>query len=240
MRGSGRAACVGAITLLATAGVAAAQPVWRSLDDGAGSLAVAQMGTQARAAQSVNIRTGPGAQFGVVGVLRGGEIVGLAGCDPYWCQLADGRGWVSRQYLAIGSQPAAIAGLPDATAAPAIAPPAPARFTGAWHVVPTAVAAPSTLHRAEADPPEPPKLPPFQLLIAQAGSVVEGVTASARLEGTVRPGGLEAHVAMTTATGERLEGELIVDATGNSLTAVISDNGAPKVMWRATRTILTR
>lgn len=232
------AACAGLVVVPAIAG-----PL-PSPGDFAGfapDLVVRAQSTQARAVQAVNVRTGPGAQFGVVGVLRGGEVVGLAGCDAYWCQLADGRGWVSRQYLSIGGAPAAIGSLSGGTVAPAAPASMPARFTGAWYVVASAIEPPRTPHSGSVDRVPPPvTLPPFQLLLAQAGTTVEGIADGRRLEGTVDPGGLDARIAMTTAAGEQLAGELRVDDAGNSMAAVMrAANGVPKFVWRATRTMLT-
>ena len=185
--------------------------------------------TQARAIQGVNVRTGPGAQFGAVGILRGGEVVGLAGCNPYWCQLADGRGWVARQYLAIGGEPGTVAGIRNdggiASPAPSIP---PVLFTGAWSVVQTAVSDVGT----DA---------PFRLVVAQAGDTVEGVgRAGTRILGAVEFDGRSARITLTTPHGERLDGILTVEGSGNSLSAVIMRGSAPLYVWRATRTILTQ
>jgi hypothetical protein len=52
----------------------------------------------------------------ILGSLKTGEVVSVR-CPPdnaYWCQLQDGRGWVSRQYIDIG--PTATATPPPATA----------------------------------------------------------------------------------------------------------------------------
>jgi hypothetical protein len=182
----------------------------------------------ARATQGVNIRTGGGANFPVVGVLRGGEIVGLAECDPYWCRLADGRGWVARQYLAIGAEPTAIIVYGNAPSAMAPTP----KFTGAWAVVATPVGADSVLGLAE-------QLPPFRLLLAQAGRILEGVAESSRIEGTVEPDGREATVSMTI-DGQQLDGRLTIEGADGSLSAIIMRDGAPVYVWRARRTILTQ
>jgi uncharacterized protein YraI len=181
-----------------------------------------------RAIQGVNIRTGGSADYPVVGVLRGGEIVGLAECDPYWCRLADGRGWVARQYLAIGAQPAAIIRYDDAPA-PALSAP---KFTGAWTVVATPVASDSVLGLAE-------PLPSFRLLLAQAGTVLEGVADGARIEGTLEPNGREAAVSMTI-DGQQMDGRLTIEGADGSLSAIIMRDGAPAYVWRARRTILTQ
>ena len=185
--------------------------------------------TQARAIQAVNVRTGPGAQFGAVGTLRGGEVVGLAGCNPYWCQLADGRGWVARQYLAIGGEPGTVASIRNdgGIASPTPSMP-PAMFTGAWTVVQTAVSDIGT----EA---------PFRLVVAQAGDTVEGVgRGGTRFLGAVESDGRAARITLTTPHGERLDGILTVEGSGNSLSAVIMRGSAPVYLWRATRTILTQ
>ena len=183
---------------------------------------------QGRAIQGVNIRTGGSANYPVVGVLRGGEVVGLAECAPYWCRLADGRGWVARQYLAIGAQPAAIMRYDDAPA-PAVSTP---KFTGAWTVVATPIAADSVLGLAES-------IPSFRLLLAQAGRILEGVAQGARIEGTVETDGRGAAVNMTI-DGQQLDGRLTIEGADDSLSAIIMRDGAPVYVWRAHRTILTQ
>src|SRR5690606_3421325 len=123
-----------------------------------------------------------------------------AGCDPYWCQLAGGRGWVSRQYLAIGGQPATVASIPGSAQQLTIEPPAPpAHFTGAWYVQPSETMEPPAtpdigagLSYSYAVPQPPPPPPPFRLLIAQAGDVVEGIAGSSRIAGSVGADGREA------------------------------------------------
>lgn len=245
MRGSGGFA--GALALaLVVAGHADAQPIIRSVDDGSGPRVFAQAGTQARAIQGVNVRTGPGVQFPVVGTLQGSEIVGLAACDPYWCQLAGGRGWVSRQYLAIGGEPATVASIPRSGEAPVLQPPAPpTHFTGAWYVQPSATLAQSPspevgagLSYSYAVPRPPPPPPPFRLLIAQAGDAVEGIAGSSRIAGSVGADGREARITLTTVEGERLDGLLVVQ--GGELTGIVRTLDGRTVDWRATRTALTR
>ena len=245
MRGSGGFAGAFALTLI-VAGHADAQPVIRSLDDGSGPLLFAQAGTQARAIQGVNVRTGPGVQFPVVGTLQGGEIVGLAGCDPYWCQLGGGRGWVSRQYLAIGGEPATVASIPGSAEAQPLQPPAPpAHFTGAWYVQPSdTLAEPPApevgagLSYSYAVPKPPPPAPPFRLLIAQAGDVVEGIAGNSRIAGAVGADGREARITLTTVEGEQLDGLLVVQ--GGELTGIVRTLDGRTINWRATRTALTR
>lgn len=188
--------------------------------------AVAQTATgEARALQGVNIRTGNSNAFPIVGTLRGGEVVGLAACSLYWCRLADGRGWVSRQYLAIGSEPAAASWRAGDPAPVAHSPAIPAPFTGAWTVVPTPIDA----EEAHA---------PFQLIIAQAGTIIEGVADGRRIEGTAA--GREATFAMTAADGKRLDGKLTVEDGDNGLSGILLSDGAPILLWRAMRTTLTR
>jgi hypothetical protein len=57
--------------------------------------------TLAVVSQALNVRAGPGGP--VIGSLRAGTPVALAGCDASWCRLAmpfAGRvGWVSKQFL---------------------------------------------------------------------------------------------------------------------------------------------
>jgi uncharacterized protein YraI len=52
---------------------------------------------------NVNVRSGPGTQFPVVGALRGGETVDVADCTGSWCQISfsGGTGYASQNYLAM-------------------------------------------------------------------------------------------------------------------------------------------
>src|SRR5581483_11919051 len=72
----------GAVLLLST-GIAAAAP--------------------ATAESDVNVRSGPGPGYPVVGVLRAGETVDVAGCTGSWCRVRapSGSGFASRNYLAL-------------------------------------------------------------------------------------------------------------------------------------------
>jgi hypothetical protein len=56
---------------------------------------------QASVYQSVNVRSGPGTQFQVIGVLPAGSIVGVNSCSASWCSInvAGGSGWASRKLL---------------------------------------------------------------------------------------------------------------------------------------------
>jgi len=57
----------------------------------------------------LNVRSGPGTGFGVVGVLQSGEPVDVVGCGGSWCQVefGGGSGYASRSYLQIASVPSA-------------------------------------------------------------------------------------------------------------------------------------
>jgi uncharacterized protein YraI len=64
-------------------------------------LPAAASAAPAVATANVNVRSGPGTQFGVVGVLTSGAIVDVQRCTGSWCQI-EGRGpdgWVSSSYL---------------------------------------------------------------------------------------------------------------------------------------------
>jgi len=57
----------------------------------------------ATAQSDVNLRSGPGPEYPVVGVLRAGETVDVAGCTGSWCRVRapGGVGFASRNYLAM-------------------------------------------------------------------------------------------------------------------------------------------
>src|ERR1700716_3842671 len=49
----------------------------------------------------LNVRSGPGAQYQVVGTVQGGETVDVAGCTGRWCQISfsGGTGYANQNYL---------------------------------------------------------------------------------------------------------------------------------------------
>ena len=55
-------------------------------------------------ASSVNLRTGPGTQYDVIGAMPSGATVDVLGCGPAWCRVAfNGTlGFASRGYLNVG------------------------------------------------------------------------------------------------------------------------------------------
>jgi uncharacterized protein YraI len=55
----------------------------------------------------LNLRSGPGASFGVLTVLPGGATVNVVGCNGGWCRIAwrDGYGYASSSYLDLGGGP---------------------------------------------------------------------------------------------------------------------------------------
>jgi hypothetical protein len=80
-----RMTLLGAVSALAfSAGAAAAMP------------AVAQT--------DLNVRSGPGPGYSVIGAIPGGATVDVAGCTGSWCQVnfAGSTGYASRNYLAMG------------------------------------------------------------------------------------------------------------------------------------------
>ena len=54
---------------------------------------------------SVNVRTGPGTQYGLVDTLFAGEQVNVQQCKGSWCYVTKSGpdGWVSSKYLASGN-----------------------------------------------------------------------------------------------------------------------------------------
>src|SRR3954471_11750747 len=51
----------------------------------------------------LNVRSGPGTQYQVVGAVQSGETVDVAGCTGSWCQISfrGGTGYASQSYLAM-------------------------------------------------------------------------------------------------------------------------------------------
>ncbi|KIN72778.1 DUF1236 domain-containing protein [Sulfitobacter guttiformis] len=69
--------------------------------------------TDAIAATDLNVRSGPGPQYSVVGLIPGGEVAMVQGCldTASWCQVTFGEtsGWASSDYLAVNVEEQAIA-----------------------------------------------------------------------------------------------------------------------------------
>lgn len=61
------------------------------------------MAYQAAASTSLNVRSGPGTNYGVVGVLQTNQVVDVLECNASntWCRIQDRttRGWASARYL---------------------------------------------------------------------------------------------------------------------------------------------
>jgi uncharacterized protein YraI len=51
----------------------------------------------------LNVRSGPGTQYGIVGSVPSGETVDVGGCTGRWCQISfsGGTGYANRNYLAM-------------------------------------------------------------------------------------------------------------------------------------------
>jgi hypothetical protein len=64
----------------------------------------AALAVPATAQTDLNVRSGPGPQYPVVGSIRGGETVDVGSCTGSWCQVSSrgGSGFASRSYLAMG------------------------------------------------------------------------------------------------------------------------------------------
>jgi len=64
--------------------------------------ATAAFAAEAQATTAVNVRLGPGTQYGIVDQLAPGERVDVLGCSGTWCQISHPGpdGWVSAKYLA--------------------------------------------------------------------------------------------------------------------------------------------
>ena len=75
------------------------------------------MAVPATAETDLNVRSGPGTQFPVIGTLSNGEAVDVDGCTGSWCQVSfgGGTGYANRSYLAMGG---AVAPGPAVTVSP--------------------------------------------------------------------------------------------------------------------------
>ena len=64
----------------------------------------AALAVPATAQSDLNVRSGPGTQYPVVGSLQGGETVDVGSCTGSWCQVSfsGGSGYASQRYLAMG------------------------------------------------------------------------------------------------------------------------------------------
>lgn len=66
-------------------------------------LPAAASAASAVATSTVNVRSGPGTSFSIIGSLSPGETVDVGGCRTGWCYLTDEDGYVSSAYLRRGS-----------------------------------------------------------------------------------------------------------------------------------------
>ena len=68
----------------------------------------------ATAETSLNVRSGPGTQYEVVGTIRAGETVDAGNCTGSWCRVSfsGGTGFANRSYLAMGGGGPAVAVAP--------------------------------------------------------------------------------------------------------------------------------
>ena len=64
----------------------------------------AALAVPATAQTDLNVRSGPGTQYPVVGSIQGGETVDVGSCTGSWCRVSfsGGSGYASRSYLAMG------------------------------------------------------------------------------------------------------------------------------------------
>ncbi|MEQ6250575.1 DUF1236 domain-containing protein [Sulfitobacter sp. HNIBRBA3233] len=71
----------------------------------AAQTATAATATEASAVTNLNVRSGPGPQYNVVGVIPGGDAATLDGCleSGSWCKVnyGDTQGWAYAPYLAV-------------------------------------------------------------------------------------------------------------------------------------------
>ena len=64
----------------------------------------AALAVPATAQTDLNVRSGPGTQYPVVGSIQDGETVDVGSCTGSWCRVSfsGGSGYASRKYLAMG------------------------------------------------------------------------------------------------------------------------------------------
>src|SRR6185436_18088337 len=64
----------------------------------------AALAVPATAQTDLNVRSGPGTQYPIVGSIQGGETVDVGSCTGSWCRVSfgGGSGFASRNYLAMG------------------------------------------------------------------------------------------------------------------------------------------
>jgi uncharacterized protein YraI len=64
----------------------------------------AALAVPATAETDLNVRSGPGTQYPVIGSIAGGETVDVGSCTGSWCQVSfgGGTGFASHRYLAMG------------------------------------------------------------------------------------------------------------------------------------------
>jgi uncharacterized protein YraI len=86
--------------------------------------------TPALVTGDLNLRTGPGTQYGILTVLPDGVTVNVRGCAAGWCRIAwrGGYGFASSHYLDFGGGPIYAAPPPPAY----YAPPPVVRFGFSW------------------------------------------------------------------------------------------------------------
>jgi uncharacterized protein YraI len=68
----------------------------------------------ATAETSLNVRSGPGTEYEVIGAIPAGATVDVRGCTGNWCRVrfSGGSGFASRSYLAMAEGGAAVAVVP--------------------------------------------------------------------------------------------------------------------------------
>jgi hypothetical protein len=74
----------------------------------------AALAVPATAQTDLNVRSGPGTQYPVVGSVGGGESVDVGSCTGSWCQVSfsGGSGFANRSYLAMNGAGPAVAATP--------------------------------------------------------------------------------------------------------------------------------
>ncbi len=81
-----------------------------------GLTATAALARPAVSEADLNVRSGPGTEYGVVGVIQRGESVDAGPCSGSWCQVNfdGGSGWASASYLSFGGGTVGYAAPPAA------------------------------------------------------------------------------------------------------------------------------
>lgn len=149
----------------------------------------------ATATTDLNVRAGPGTEFGVVGVLGAGESVSIQGCvqGTKWCALSGSDGWVYSDYLTadVGGTPIVITERPAEFEVPTVV------YEGPPAAIPGAVG--GAIAGA--------------VIAGPVGAVVGGVAGAALGAAVEPPAEVRTYVTSHPLDPVYVEGEVVVGAT---------------------------